>query len=186
MHTTTILPTNNQTGDDTLVGFEVSYETDIAHLHYDGDTFAPDHSAALFTITVNRVDEDGDETVTLGTFYGTWAGGGACYLNLFTTGGDDASDLTGNVTGPWVSNVCEVLHIGGEADDQTVGMAHDRLVGWLTDYADAVDGVDWFHDASHYGFPYQLGKLGADHLPGIQGLAGGRGKVCSTRRRGAP
>jgi hypothetical protein len=104
-------------------------------------------------VTVNKVDTDGDETETLGTFAAEWAGGQACYVNLYETGGEDASEVWSGMEGAWVAGPTECLHIGDPAEDRSLKMATERLVSWLQDYADHLDGSDWDHDASHYGFP---------------------------------
>lgn len=128
--------------------FEITRQGEGAFLSYDGEHFSPDFGY-VWEIEVMTMDEDGDATETMGTFAATWAGGRACYVNLYGIVGD-AEDIASNVQGSYVSNACEVLHIGDPEEERSEQMAHDRIVGWLQDYA---DGTSWQHDASHYGFP---------------------------------
>lgn len=124
----------------------------VTHMEYDGEVFTSAVSDTVFKVEVFDVDEDGDEGDTLGTFGATWAGGQACYLNLYSSIGD-AEDIAPNVRDLYVAGAAEALHIGDPAEERSAGMARTRLADWCQTYADGAEGMEWAHDAGYYGFP---------------------------------
>lgn len=135
---------------ETTIGFDIERKQDDGgFLHCDGETFSAE-SGAVWAITVNGLDEDGDAAETLGTIGATWAGGRAVYVNLYSIIGD-AEDHSSLVAGLFVQDGTEVIHMGDDMEARSLLLAEQKIKEWCQGYA---DGTSWQHDASHYGFPY--------------------------------